>query len=389
MVRQYKCRLADDGEMDALPCAKRGRPLLLGEELDNKVVNHVKCIRDHGGVVTGTIMIATARGILGEVNKGLLAEHGGHINLTRTWAESLIERLGWSKRRGTRDCRATPHNLPEITSNFHEMVSNIVKEKHIEPYMIVNFDQTGVNIVPTSAWTLYETGAKQVPIAGVDDKRQVTMVLANTPLGTVLPPQVVYKGTTNRCHPTYNFPKDWDITHSVNHWSNEETMLTYVRNILHPYFVSKRVEFELAIDHPALVILDVFQAHRTKAFKKLLEDKNICMVYVPASCTGSLQPLDVSGNGDFKKYLKDMFIDWYSSQISKQKVVDMKLSSLKPTHAKWMVEAWSKFKSNPHLSLHGWRKTGLLKAVGIEVEHVEDVEIVEVICEDIDDELTW
>jgi hypothetical protein len=47
-----------------------------------------------------------------------------------------------------------------------------------------------MNIVPTSSWTLNPTGASQVPIHGVDDKHQVTMVLANTPTGDLLPPQV-------------------------------------------------------------------------------------------------------------------------------------------------------------------------------------------------------
>jgi hypothetical protein len=212
-----------------------------------------------------------------------------------------------------------------------------------------------------------KTGAKQVAIAGVDDKRQITMVLANTPTGDVLPPQVVYQGLTNRCHPTYKFPTGWHITHTANHWSNEETMLEYVKHILNPFFANERKRVGLNKNHPALVILDVFAAHRTKAFKKLCDDSHIKLVYVPASCTGQLQPLDVSGNGDFKKYLKDSFIDWYSRTVEKCVHVDLKLSTIKPVHAKWMVLAWERFKSNPHLSLHGWRKTGLLSALGVEV----------------------
>ena len=35
----------------------------------------------------------------------------------------------------------------------------------------------------------------QVPIAGIDNKHHITMVLASTPAGHLLPPQVVYAGT--------------------------------------------------------------------------------------------------------------------------------------------------------------------------------------------------
>jgi hypothetical protein len=325
-------------------------------------------------------MIATARGILGELNQSLLVETGGHINLSRTWAESLIKRMGWSRRRATKDGRATPHNISELSSKYHEMVSTCVTENKIPLDMVVKFDQTDVNSVPRSQWTMNKKGAKQVAIAGVDDKRQITMVLANTPRGDVLPPQVVYQGNTTRCHPSFIFPPGWHITHSSNHWSNEETMLLYVKRILNPYYASERKRLGLAKDHPALVILDVFAAHRTKAFKQLCEDSHIKMMYVPASCTGQLQPLDVSGNGDFKTYLKDQFIEWYSKSMKKCVHVDMKLSTIKPVHAKWMVMEWEKFKSNPHLFLHGWRKTGLLAALGVEV--IDCQVAVETLCAD-------
>lgn len=40
--------------------------------------------------------------------------------------------------------------------------------------------------------------------------------------GDVLPPQVIYKGKTDACHAKYNFPDDWDVTHTENHWANKD-----------------------------------------------------------------------------------------------------------------------------------------------------------------------
>ena len=39
---------------------------------------------------------------------------------------------------------------------------------------------------------------------------------------------------------------------------------------------------------------DVFAAHRTDSFKDMLDDSDFKIIFVPASCTGELQPLDSS-----------------------------------------------------------------------------------------------
>ena len=41
--------------------------------------------------------------------------------------------------------------------------------------------------------------------------------------GDLLPPQL--QGKTENCHPKVDFPEEWDIWHSENHWSNESTMI--------------------------------------------------------------------------------------------------------------------------------------------------------------------
>ena len=44
--------------MTVLPRKKRGRAVLLGEELDEKMKLYLQKVRDGGGVVTGRIAIA-------------------------------------------------------------------------------------------------------------------------------------------------------------------------------------------------------------------------------------------------------------------------------------------------------------------------------------------
>ena len=100
-------------------------------------------------------------------------------------------------------------------------VREVIDTKHIPPELVINFDQTGVKIVPVSNWTLAAQGTKQIDVIGIDDKREITMLLGMTLSGEMLPPQVIYQGLTDKCHPVFKFPGDWQITHTPNHWSNE------------------------------------------------------------------------------------------------------------------------------------------------------------------------
>ena len=70
-----------------------------------------------------------------------------------------------------------------------------------------------------------EQGGKRVEIAGMNDNRWVTMVLAVSKNGHHLPPQLVYTGKTNRCLPKVNFPTGRHAMYMENHWANEVATL--------------------------------------------------------------------------------------------------------------------------------------------------------------------
>ena len=150
-------------------------------------------------------------------------------------------------------------------------------------------------------------GSKPVEIVACDDKRQITSVFAGFLSGEMLLPQLIYKGTTERCLPCIEFPKEWHITYSINHWANESTMVDYIEKILCPYIARKRSELNLDDTHPALVIFDSFKAQTTERVLKLLEDNYIYSIMVPANCTDRLQPMDISVNKAAKHFLREQF----------------------------------------------------------------------------------
>ena len=91
------------------------------------------------------------------------------------------------------------------------------------------------------------------------DKRQITAVFCGTIQGDFLPVQVIYKGTTQHCHPCFKFPPGWHVTHSKNHWSMEQTMIEYIHNVIIPYVSANRE----SDDQAALVIMDNFKGQVT------------------------------------------------------------------------------------------------------------------------------
>ena len=146
--------------------------------------------------------------------------------------------------------------------------------------MVINLDQTGTKMVPVSNWTTEEQGTKQVEVICLDDKREITVVLAISLSASLLNPQVIYAGKTQRCHPDTSIPPGWNISHSVSHWSTTETMIEYVDKVLDANMKQQRQKLGLAVDAVGLCLPDVFAAHRDEKFL------NACSLFVPAGCTG-------------------------------------------------------------------------------------------------------
>ena len=227
-------RKADEDVLELFP-KKRGRPLMLGEKLDRMVQNYILKTREKGGTITTAIVIAGAKGIVKSIDRSLLAEFGGPATLNVSWAKSLLTRMNFTKRRGTTTFKMSVDEFRRIKYDFLKEVIEVVKMEEIPPQLIFNWDQTGLNLIPTSSWTMERKGSKRIEIKGLHDKRQITAVFCGTLVGEFLPMQLIYGGKTNQCHPPYSFPIDWHITHTPNHWSNEDTMLDYINNIIVPY----------------------------------------------------------------------------------------------------------------------------------------------------------
>ena len=292
MKKSYLQHLQKGDHPTLLPKSPRGRPLMLGD-IDQRVQTYITNARLNGAAVGIRMVMAAAEGIVTKTARHQLHSYGGHISITKTWAQSLLHRMGYVQRKGTKDVKHVPKDFDKLRDNWLTNINESTNEHSIPDDMILNWDQTGCQLTPGGNWTMEKEGSKQVTIAGSNDKRQITLLLTVTKAGTLLPPQLIYSGKTSKCLPATRFPSDWDPTLTSNHWSNEESMLRYIDNIILPYISRRREELQLP-DQKALVVMDYYAAHRTDSLKQKLIDNNIEYHYVPAACTDQLQPLDLS-----------------------------------------------------------------------------------------------
>ena len=157
------------------------------------------------------------------------------------------------------------------------------------------------------------TRSKRVEIAGMNNKQQVTMVLAVSKNGHYLS-QLIYTSKINRCLPTVSFPTGWHIMCTENYWANKVTTLQYIL----PYLTKTRKEQNLPSNQCCMVILDRFKAQCTTTILQVLKENNIRVALVPPHCTDRLQPLDITVNKSVKELLRSEFYDWYCTLVCKQ-----------------------------------------------------------------------
>ena len=199
---------SSDDEVTELPPKKRGRPLLLGE-IDKQLQLYLRKIRDQGGIVTASVVVAAARGILMSSDHRQLAEFGGHIDLSRQWAYHLLNRMKFVRRKATTaKSKYCPEYFAALKRDSLNDVAAVVTMEDVPPELVLNWDQTGIHLVPASTWTMNKEGFKRIEVSGVNDKRQITAVFCGTLTDDFLPLQLIYKGKSARCHPRFRFPSD-------------------------------------------------------------------------------------------------------------------------------------------------------------------------------------
>ena len=372
----YEQKMKEEAKKDhplpvtALPTQPRGRPPLL-LELDAKLIKFLQAVRRKGGVVNIHVVRATADALI-KCNPAF-AQQLSRFGMLRSWVQSLYRRMKFTRRAGTTSRPPVPMGIyEECRSEYLRNVNQKMKLYSIPAELVLNADQTPSSYVSVGKQTMAAHGSKSVPIAGLSDKRNITLTFVVSLAGEFLPMQVIYAGKTKQSQPRgFVFPKGFSITQNPKHWSNELETLRLIDEVINPYVVNKRKELKLPSQHKALVIWDVFKGQMTDTVKSKLTSLSIELVAVPANMTHLFQPLDLTVNGAAKKLARKEFIQYYSTAVQQQLQsgksveeieVDLRMSIIKPLHAQWLVNIYTYFTSASHgreIILKGWKKAGI------------------------------
>ena len=85
--------------------------------------NYVQALRINGAPIGSSIVMAACEGLIKAHDRAMLVQHGGHIQITKSWAMSLLKRMGFVKRKAT--TKSTPGMSSEV---FKRMKAVFLKQ---------------------------------------------------------------------------------------------------------------------------------------------------------------------------------------------------------------------------------------------------------------------
>ena len=143
-------------------------------------------------------------------------------------------------------------------------ICTLVQIYNIPDELIINIDQTPSKYVPISNVTMTEKNSKHVRKQGADDKRAITLTLAETLSGDMLPFQMIYTSKTSRSLPTAKFPEGFLRGFNKLHWSNEEETLRLLEEVISPYITKVKKKLKLSQNQAACLIWDALRLNQQK-----------------------------------------------------------------------------------------------------------------------------
>lgn len=195
---------------------------------------------------------------------------------------------------------------------------------------------------------------------------------------------------TSRCLPAKEDMRDakqagFDFFYTNNHWSDFTSTKRYINRVVVPFLEKQRKKLDLPFDFPAVLILDCWSVHISKRFLEwmALNHPLIRLLFVPANCTGVMQPCDLAGQRELKCALRSIGTLYASVQVQEalkrlaaldlneeereERIaagaikIDTSTTALKPYIPDWHLAAWRQLQVKGAFR-KGWDRSRLLEA---------------------------
>ncbi len=312
--------------------SRRGRPRSVPACVLEELFQFAKGLRTQHKAVTSTILWKKATELC-----IARCPPNKQLKLTPSWIKYHFCRAGW-RRVWVKDSQKfdTQYQLA-MRYRFIRNLSKKIQRHNTPACLIMNCDETAVKFSNPLSWTLDEGNSTHVRVAGGQDKRQITCVLACTATGILLPGQLIYEGSTRRCEARADtLPDGLIATHTQSHWANGHTFRHFIRDVIVPHKKSVIQREGFPPMTATLLIMDGWKAHWKPSVLRLLKAHNIKTIRLPAHTTGNLQPLDANGsvNCAFKHNMRKI---WSEEQAvsTDETFAPESLALLKEKHVQW------------------------------------------------------
>ena len=298
---------------------KAGRPNLVDETVPKKVKDIAIGTRATGGVINIKQILNIVKGAVRANNPNALKEFGGSLDLTDRWARVVLKQLKWSKRKGTTSkVDPSPQILAEEKFTFQRAISTAILERNIPAPRLVNLNQAPLSYVSPGKYTFSFKGVKNVPVKGVDDKRQISATFVVSLTGKFLPTQLIYKVKTKRFLPKFKFPSTFSLSYTENHRSNTGKSIEFFEQIIFPYLKMVKREKRYPEDQYAFKIMDSFKGQDNDRLRELCSENYCEDVTVRHNLTSKFHPLDISVNKAAKTFIQNIYNKWFSNKVATQ-----------------------------------------------------------------------
>ncbi|KAL1943445.1 hypothetical protein VTO73DRAFT_4520 [Trametes versicolor] len=326
-------------------------PLIISD-----AVAQLRALRLSGVAVQGPLVMTILRAHILHKAPQLLAP-GSRFTLSSSWVHRFIQDvLNWSSRKSTRAARKVPPNGADLCELTFLRIAFAIRFHNIKPSMIVNADQAGVLLMPSGKQTYEVKGSKDVPVHAHDEKRQMTIVVASSLDGKMLPFQSVWGGSSDTSLPSKSAPRrseadDIGFVYAhgdTRHWSSRDTTKKWILEVLNPFLERQCAEAKppLPDNEKALLLIDVWPVHIAK---KSPDDflpwikathKNIIVIFVPGGyfLVGSAT--------------RKLIADEKADEI----LLPTDLPTLRNASIAWLVDAYWYLQERPDIIKKAWEK---------------------------------
>ncbi|XP_050560611.1 uncharacterized protein LOC126912470 [Spodoptera frugiperda] len=192
--------------------------------------------------------------------------------------------------------KVSPDTIKEYFIELEKSLNGVLASN------ILNYDETNLTDDPGRKKILIKRGCKYPERVLNHTKASVSIMMAGTADGKMLPPYVVYKATHLYDSWVQHGPEGTRYNRSTSGWFDGTTFEDWVQNMVIPYFK----------DFPGrkCLIGDNLSSHLSADLIQTCKAHNIDFVFLPANSTHLTQPLDVAFFRPMKRAWRQLLLKW-------------------------------------------------------------------------------